>query len=145
MYRIDNATAVTPIPTPGAVGPNPNYFFSKGNPGLGIPATIVDDDWANAVQEEICNVITAAGITLSKTTRTQLRDAIYSLAGQKYVHTQGSANVTWSITHNLNNINHQVVARNASNVKIEPDSTTFGANTTTLVFNEAVDGVAVIN
>lgn len=145
MFRIDNATAVTPIPTPGAVGPNPDRYFTDGNPGGGIPATIVDADWANAVQEEICNVITAAGISLSKTTRTQLRDAIYALAGQKYVHTQGSANTTWTISHNLNNINHSITIRNASNVAIQPDSITFGANTTTLVFNEAVDGTAVIN
>lgn len=145
MFRIDNTTAVTPIPTPAAVGANPNGFFTKGNPGLGIPATIVDDDWANAVQEEICNVVTAAGITLSKTVRTQLRDAIYALAGQKYVHTQGSANVTWTITHNLNNINHDVVIRNTSNVKVEPDTITFGANTTTVTFAEALDGTAVIH
>lgn len=145
MFRIDNSTAVTPIPTPGAVGPNPNYFFTNGNPGGGVPATIVDADWTNAVQEEICNVITAAGISLSKTVRTQLRDAIYALAGQKYVHTQGSANMTWTISHNLNNINHSITIRNASNVQIQPDSITFGANTTTLVFNEAVDGTAVIN
>ncbi len=79
MYRIDNATAAAAIPTPGAIGPNPDGFFTRGDPGTGTPATIVDDDWANAVQEEICNVITAAGATLSKTVRTQLRDAIKSL------------------------------------------------------------------
>lgn len=56
MYRIDNSTAISALPTPAVVGPNPNYYFTKGNPGSGIPATIVDDDWANAVQEELCYV-----------------------------------------------------------------------------------------
>lgn len=76
MYRIDNATAITPIPTPGAVGPNPDCFFTNGDPNNAIAATIVDADWANSLQEEVCNVITDAGTTLSKTVRTQLRDAI---------------------------------------------------------------------
>lgn len=145
MYRIDNATAVTPAPTPGPVGPNPGRFFTKGNPGLGIPATILDDDWTNMVQESLMSLILAAGFSESKTDYNQVRDAIYSLSGKKYVHTQGSANVTWTITHNLNNINHDVVIRNTSNVKVEPDTITFGANTTTVTFAEALDGTAVIH
>lgn len=76
MYRIDNATSVAILPAPAAVGPNPNSFFFKGNPGAAIPATIVDDDWANAVQEEICNVIEGSGQTLDKTKRNQLLNAL---------------------------------------------------------------------
>lgn len=72
MYRIDNSTAVATLPTPGAVGPNPNGYFTKGDPASGIPATIVDDDWANAVQEAICQAITSDGTVLSKTDNTQL-------------------------------------------------------------------------
>ena len=30
MFRPDDATAVSVLPTPGAVGPNPNYFFGPG-------------------------------------------------------------------------------------------------------------------
>lgn len=73
MYRIDNSTAVTTIPTPGAVGPNPNGYFTDGNPASGIPATVVDDDWLNAVQEEIANAVESDGTVLSKTNRTQLK------------------------------------------------------------------------
>jgi len=76
MYRIDNTTSASVLPTPAAVGPNPNSYFTSGNAGGGIPATIVDQDWANAVQEEICYVIEQSGATLSKTTRTQLLAAI---------------------------------------------------------------------
>jgi hypothetical protein len=76
MHRVDNSTAVPAIPVPAAVGPNPNHYFTKGNPGAGIPATIVDDDWANAIQEEIAYVIEQNGIVLDKTSRTQLKTAI---------------------------------------------------------------------
>ncbi len=76
MYRIDNATAATTLPTPRAIGPRPNGFFTDGNPGTLEPATVVDDDWLNALQEEIANVITSVGITLDKATHTQLAQAI---------------------------------------------------------------------
>lgn len=81
MYRIDNATAISPIPAPAAAGPNPNAFFTKGNPALAVPATIVDDDWANAVQEELAGTVEGAGIALSKVNRAQLLQAIQTLAG----------------------------------------------------------------
>lgn len=96
MYRIDNGTAISPIPAPAAVGPNPNFFFTKGNPALSIPATIVDDDWLNAIQEEICNVVTGAGIGLSKTVRTQLLSAIQLLiagTNSTYIADTGATNV----------------------------------------------------
>jgi hypothetical protein len=78
MYRIDNATAVESLPVAGAVGPNPNGYFTNGNPSPLIDSTIVDQDWLNTVQEELCNVITAAGLTLNKATRTQLLQALGS-------------------------------------------------------------------
>lgn len=79
MFRIDNATATGSIPTPEAVGPNPDSFFTEGDPGLAVPATVVTADWLNAVQEEICNVIEEAGDTLDKADRTQLKAAIETM------------------------------------------------------------------
>lgn len=81
-YRIDNATASSVMPTPGAVGPNVDGFFTGGNPSLSIPATRVDADWLNAFQEEICNVIEAASITLDKTEQDQLLQALYHIIQQ---------------------------------------------------------------
>lgn len=81
MYRIDNATAAVALPAPAVVGPKPNAFFTKGNPDGGVAATIVDDDWANAIQEEMAYAIEQAGIVLSKTDRTQLFAAILYHAG----------------------------------------------------------------
>lgn len=77
MHRIDHATAAIAVPTPATPG-TPGYFF-KGDPTLGTPATVVTDDWANAVQEELCHVIEQAGLTLSKTDRTQLAQALATL------------------------------------------------------------------
>jgi hypothetical protein len=62
------------IDTDGHVG----NLFTDGNPSLGQAATIVDDDWLNAVQTEVVNVIEDAGITLVKGTNTQLLSAIDS-------------------------------------------------------------------
>jgi len=38
--------------------------FYNGDPVVGTPATVVDDTWLNAVQEEIAKVIEGAGLTL---------------------------------------------------------------------------------
>lgn len=54
-------------------------LFDEGDPGVPREPTQVDADWLNAVQEEICNLITANGTALVKGTNTQLRDAL--LAG----------------------------------------------------------------
>lgn len=71
MHRIDGPAAA------------PGNLFTEGDPGVGTPATVMTDDWANAVQEELCNVITGAGIALSKPSNTQLLAAINVLLGQR--------------------------------------------------------------
>lgn len=79
MHRIDHSTAAAAIPAPAAAG-TPGYF-TNGNPQTGTPATIPGADWANAVQEEICNVITGFGLALSKTTHNQMYLAIQAAVG----------------------------------------------------------------
>jgi hypothetical protein len=79
MYRIDNADATSTLPTPLAPGPVPRGFFQSGNPSIGQKATTVDRDWANTQQEEIANVVEAAGITLSKTNNAQLLAALRTM------------------------------------------------------------------
>lgn len=75
MFRIDSQGTSATLPTPAAVGVTVGYF-TKGDPQNAILPTVVSDDWLNMVQEEILNVILGAGLTPSKTTYTQLRDAI---------------------------------------------------------------------
>ncbi len=79
MYRIDNDTAAEVLPAPTEPGPKPDGYFTGGNPQTGTPATIVDAEWANMIQEEIANVIEAAGGTLDKAENSQLFQAVASL------------------------------------------------------------------
>ncbi|GMG90261.1 hypothetical protein Cmtc_14810 [Cupriavidus sp. TKC] len=74
MYQIDNSTAAASQPASTSAGAP--GFFTDGNPAGGVAATIVPAEWLNAVMMEICNAITAAGLTLSKSTFTQLATAI---------------------------------------------------------------------
>lgn len=84
MFKIDNASSADVLPTPQPVGPNPGGFFthgdSSGEEASDIP-TQVHRDWLNALQEEICYVITENGLTLDKDDRTQLYQAINAQAG----------------------------------------------------------------
>lgn len=75
MHRIDGQGAAVAMPAFGVVGPVVG-FFTEGNPNTSTPATVVTGDWLNALQEEIINVITGAGLTPTKGTNTQLATAI---------------------------------------------------------------------
>jgi hypothetical protein len=64
--------------------------FTKDNNGNNVftngpPATTIEDRWLNAIQEEICNVITHGGLEIkdasTDSVHTQLRDAIINFAG----------------------------------------------------------------
>lgn len=77
MFRIDDPTAATSLPAPEAAGTE--GYFTEGNPTAGTPATNVRGSWLNMIQEELRAVVVAGGLTPSKTTYTQLRDAIQAL------------------------------------------------------------------
>jgi len=77
MYPVKTATAVTSRPAyteGGAPG-----FFTAGNAVAGIPATVPGEHWFNMTQEELLNVIRAAGLVPSATDDTQLREAVLKL------------------------------------------------------------------
>ncbi|MDR5857248.1 hypothetical protein P9239_00310 [Caballeronia sp. LZ062] len=79
MFRVDDATAAPSLPSPEAVG-TPGYF-TEGNAAAGTPATNVRASWLNMLQEEMMSILAAGGITPSKTTYTQIRDAIKAYVG----------------------------------------------------------------
>ncbi|HZR87903.1 MAG TPA: hypothetical protein VFB02_13925 [Bradyrhizobium sp.] len=81
MYRIDNSTNVGSRPTPAA--PGSAGYFTQGDPTTGVGGTILDADWANAVQEELIAVVLAAGLSPSKTALNQLLTAIQTLGRVK--------------------------------------------------------------
>ena len=63
MHKIDTNTAVD------------GRFVDK-NASLGVDGTVVDAAWLNSVQDEICNVVEAAGKTLNKQDNSQMASAI---------------------------------------------------------------------
>lgn len=71
------------IDTPSA----DNGQFVDKDSSLGIDGTVVDASWLNAVQNEICNMIEGAGITLNKQSVVQLRDAVESFIHSKSLKT----------------------------------------------------------
>lgn len=76
MFRIDTTTAAGTLPTPSSAG-TPG-FFTNGNPALGVPATVVDQDWFNRIQEEMMSLLTSSSITPVKSNYTQVMQAILS-------------------------------------------------------------------
>lgn len=78
MHKIDSSTTTATMPSPLAVG-TPGWF-QHGNPGTGTAYTVLTSDWANAIQAELLNVLTAAVITPDKTSQSQLLAALRALA-----------------------------------------------------------------
>lgn len=78
MFGIDDANAVSVLPTPATAGTA--GYFSGGNPATNTAATKVRADWLNMVQDELLNIVAAKpGLTPSKTTRNQVLTAIQYL------------------------------------------------------------------
>ncbi|MCC7577994.1 hypothetical protein H8V75_03465 [Enterobacter roggenkampii] len=75
MHRIDTSTAQKDKFGAGKNG------FTRGNPQTGTPATELDDDYFDSIQEEIAGVIEAAGLSLAKANNAQLVAAIKALTG----------------------------------------------------------------
>lgn len=71
MHRIDTATAQKDKFGAGKNG------FTRGNPQTGTPATDLDDDYFDMLQEELCGVVEAAGLHLDKEKHNQLLDALF--------------------------------------------------------------------
>ena len=70
MHRIDTPTAQKDKFGAGKNG------FTRGNPQTGTPATDLDDDYFDMLQEELATVVESAGLTLDKTKHNQLLEAL---------------------------------------------------------------------
>ena len=70
--------------------------FSDGSPEQGLPATVINAEFLNNIQEEICNFIEEAGLTLNGTDQKQLWKALLAVfaaglsLGDSVVHGSGS-------------------------------------------------------
>jgi hypothetical protein len=80
MQRVTRSTAVAVQPA-APTSPGPAGFFTPGNPGGGIPATIPGYEWFNAVQEELVAPVLRAGLTPDVADQAQLRKAMDRLYG----------------------------------------------------------------
>ncbi|MFU0967140.1 hypothetical protein [Kluyvera ascorbata] len=70
MHRIDTTTAQKDKFGAGKNG------FTRGNPQTGVPATDLDDDYFDAIQEELTGVVEGGGLTLNKADRGQVLKAL---------------------------------------------------------------------
>src|SRR5258708_16861200 len=70
MFQTDQPSAAAALPTPGIAGTQ--GYFTNGNPGTNLAATVVDADFLNMIMLEITNVVLATGLTPSKTTYNKL-------------------------------------------------------------------------
>ena len=70
MHRIDTTTAQKDKFGAGKNG------FTRGNPQTGVPATDLDDDYFDALQEELAGVVEGGGLTLNKEDRGQVLKAL---------------------------------------------------------------------
>ncbi|TGB71884.1 gp53-like domain-containing protein [Escherichia sp. E4702] len=73
MHRIDTKTAQKDKFGAGKNG------FTRGNPQTGTPATDLDDDYFDMLQEELCGVVEASGASLEKGRYDQLLTALRAL------------------------------------------------------------------
>ncbi|ELN7462063.1 gp53-like domain-containing protein [Escherichia coli] len=73
MHRIDTKTAQKDKFGAGKNG------FTRGNPQTGTPATDLDDDYFDMLQEELCGVVEASGASLEKGRNDQLLTALHAL------------------------------------------------------------------
>ena len=91
MFFNDDPTSIavrpvaTPVGTPG--------YFTDGNPGLGQAATIVQNDFLNTVQDELMNLVLAAGLAPNKFNNAQVLQALRQIiAGRNFRLIYTSAN-----------------------------------------------------
>ena len=73
MHRIDTKTAQKDKFGAGKNG------FTRGNPQSGTPATDLDDEYFDMLQEELCSVVEASGASLEKARHDQLLTALRAL------------------------------------------------------------------
>jgi hypothetical protein len=80
MQRVTRSSAVGAMPAPPA-SPGAPGWFTQGNPGSGIPATVPGYEWFNGVQAELIELITRSGVTPDAAVLTQLRQSLDRLHG----------------------------------------------------------------
>jgi hypothetical protein len=78
MYRVDHFTGSQTLEAPTLPLTNTGLYFTGGDPSSTpqVPATIVEPEWLNMIQEELCNIVFEAGEELDKSDRAQITRCI---------------------------------------------------------------------
>lgn len=145
MFRTDHPTAAVALPAPAVAG-TPGYF-TQGDPVGGVPATVVDQDFMNMLQEEMMAVVLAGSLTPSKTVRTQVRDAINAMitaasGGGSY---SSNSIITTGTTFTSSSIGAAIEINSASaTVHNLPAASAF-ANGKAISFSNIGAGIATFN
>ena len=109
-HRIDTSTAQK---DKFGVGKN---GFTRGNPQTGVPATELDDDYFDMLQEEIVGIVEAAGDTLDKTRRNQLNAAL----GKLFQNKTGATSALGALVPAANRLPYFTGANGASLTDLTP-------------------------
>ena len=123
MHRIDTPTAQTDKFGPGKNG------FTGGNPQTGRLPTALNEDFFDAIQEEMAGVVEAAGVVLDKAKHNQLLTAIKALLLSRAnpfadIKADGAAAVAMALTNlGLGDAAKRGVGTAANQI---PDMTYFG-------------------
>lgn len=93
MHLPDGADTVPALPSPNPQG-TPGYF-TRGDPGTGTPASVIDQDTLNMLVVELLSIVLAAGITPDQTKANyaqvlQALNALYAAIG----HVHSAAQIT---------------------------------------------------
>lgn len=120
MFWPDRGSGVDIEPARQPVASPVRKYFTEG--GAGQPPTVPGGDWFNQINNELLNVLAAAGIAPSKTDDDQLLQAINNLSEafiESYLYLATGASVPWSL--------HDRARRQLSAVDFIPEETDLGA------------------
>lgn len=117
MHRIDTPTAQKDKFGAGKNG------FTRGNPQTGTPATDLDDDYFDMLQEELAGVVEATGVNLEKSKHNQLLTALKALLlSRAHPFADIKADGAAAIAEALSNLGLQTIRPDPRSTKIySPD------------------------
>ncbi|EPE6976788.1 hypothetical protein R9Y17_004056, partial [Citrobacter freundii] len=117
MHRIDTPTAQKDKFGAGKNG------FTRGNPQTGTPATDLDDDYFDMLQEELAGVVEATGVSLVKSKHNQLLTALKALLlSRAHPFADIKADGPAAIEEALSNLGLDVVVNGGSQVWLTSSS-----------------------
>lgn len=138
MHRIDTKTAQKDKFGAGKNG------FTRGNPQTGTPATDLDDDYFDMLQEELCSVVEASGASLEKGRHDQLLTALRALLLSRK-NPFGDIKSDGTVKTALQNLGlGEAAKRNVGNEQNQiPDMAAFASSLSSTVFQKLPSGLII--